>query len=137
MAAFLTYVDSTWIGAKNPRTKLRKRPMFAHRMWNKYRATLENTPNTNNPSEGYNMAFNVSLPAQPSEWVLLNRFKTEESISRAKLHQAATVNQLDKTSNARVLAKREKDLRLRNLVSNFKSLTPQAYMESLETFFEV
>ncbi len=40
MSFFVKYVDSTWIGELNHSTRLRKKPSFPHKMWNKYKATL-------------------------------------------------------------------------------------------------
>jgi hypothetical protein len=68
IASFFKYVDCTWIGELNPRTKLRKKPTFAHTLWNKFEATLSGDQRTNNMVEGYNHAFRLSLPARATDW---------------------------------------------------------------------
>jgi len=109
--------------------------MFAHRLWSKYRAILDGTPNTNNISEGNNNAFSISLPSRPSEWVLMDRFKTEESTSRAEVHKAAVGNR-GESVHSRDAIRKERAAKLKKLVGNFANLTPTAYLESLECFFE-
>jgi len=73
ISAFLKYVDCTWIGELNVRTKIRKPPTFPHILWNKHEATLLNEKKTNNICEGYNHAFGLSLPARATDWTVMDR----------------------------------------------------------------
>jgi hypothetical protein len=52
--AYLKYIDSNWLGELNTRTKARKKPAYPMEMWNKFQATIEGQPRTNNMVEGYN-----------------------------------------------------------------------------------
>jgi len=104
---FLAYFNKTWIGEKNPRTLLRKRPRFDHSLWSKYQSTLDGLLKTNNLVEGYNHAFSLSMPARASEWSVIDRLKTEESTSNALLHQAAIGNE-DEANRTRTKLRKEK-----------------------------
>jgi len=132
---FLSYFNKTWIGEKNPRTQLRKRPLFAHSLWSKYQTTLDGLLKTNNLVEGYNHAFALSMPARASDWSVIDRLKTEESTSKALLHQAAIGNE-DEANRTRTKLRKEKAVLMRNLVSNCTTMTNIAYLNSLITFFE-
>jgi hypothetical protein len=82
LESFIKYVDSTWIGERNPRTMLRKKPAYSHDQWNKYEELIAGESRTNNTTEGYNNSFSTSLPAGATEWSLTDRFKIEESVQR-------------------------------------------------------
>ncbi len=79
LASFPKYVDSNWIGELNPCAKLRRRPAFAHSLWNKFEATLQGKMRTNNVVEGYNHAFGLSLPSRATDWTVIDRFHTEDA----------------------------------------------------------
>ncbi len=34
LESFIKYVDSTWIGERNPRNMLHKKPAYSHDQWN-------------------------------------------------------------------------------------------------------
>ena len=133
---FLRYIDQTWIGELNTRTKQRKRPLFAHSLWNKYKAVKAGDMRTNNVVEGYNHAFSLSLPSRATEWTVIDRFKVEESTSKTILHQAAIENDTGESIRNRAKEKRDRDLQLQNLIKNCPNLTRQAYLESLVTFIK-
>jgi hypothetical protein len=132
----MKYLDRTWIGELNQRTKTRKDPLFNHTLWNKYQATLEGDVKTNNTIEGYNLGFSLSTPARASDWVVMDRFKTEETTRKSLLHQAAMgCSGSDKTS-LRAQSRKDREEKLRCLVKNQPNMAIKAYMESLVTFFE-
>jgi hypothetical protein len=110
IASFVKYVDSTWIGELNHRTKLRKRPSFPHQMWNKYEATLNSDNKTNNLVEGFNNGFKLSLPPKASDWTVIDRFRTEESLSKLSLHQAALGNTGPDQPRSRVLQRQDREI---------------------------
>jgi hypothetical protein len=72
---FLKYIDRTWIGELNSRTWMPKKPLFPMSLWNKVQSVLEGDALTNNVVEGYNNAFFLSLPAHPTDWHIMERFK--------------------------------------------------------------
>jgi hypothetical protein len=52
LASFFKYVDATWTGELNPRTKIRKNPAYSHDLWNKFKVVLDGDYMTNNIMEG-------------------------------------------------------------------------------------
>ena len=58
----------------------RGKPMFDYGLWNKHDSVLMDLPSTNNFCEGYNNAFKRCLPANASVWVLIDRFREEDSM---------------------------------------------------------
>jgi hypothetical protein len=136
MASFVKYVDSTWIGELNHRIKLRKRPSYLHEMWNKFEATLNGNHKTNNLVEGFNNGFKLSLPPKASDWMVINRFRTEESLSKLSLQKAARGNTGTDQRRSRVRQRQDRKDQLRTLVSNFNSMSVSSYLDSLVTFFD-
>ncbi len=134
LASFLIYVDSNWIGELNPRTQLRRRPTFAHSLWNKFEATQQGKMRTNNVVEGYNHAFDLSLPSRATDWTAMDRFRSEDATIKTLLHQAAIGNK-DK-NGSRALKRAAREEHLKSLINNFSQLSTSAYMESLITFFD-
>jgi len=57
---FLAYFEKTWLGSMNTRTWERRSPLFAHSLWNKYQAVLDEDVLTSNAAEGYNHAVYIS-----------------------------------------------------------------------------
>jgi hypothetical protein len=47
LASFFKYVDTTWIGELNLRTKIRKKLAYSHDLWNKFKAVLDGDHRTN------------------------------------------------------------------------------------------
>jgi hypothetical protein len=94
LESFIKYMDSTWIGERNPRTMLWKKPAYPHEQWSKYEELLGGESRTNNITEGYNNGFSIFLPSRATEWTLIERFKVEESMAKTTLHQLllATTN---------------------------------------------
>jgi hypothetical protein len=131
---FLKYVDITWIGELNARTKIRKRPLYPHTLWNKFEATLNGDKKTNNLCEGYNHAFGLSLPAKATDWTVMDRFRTEDATTKTVLHQAAMGNNRDEDN--RVQKRRSREEKFKSLVGNYENVSIKAYMESIVTFFE-
>jgi hypothetical protein len=99
--SFLKYVDSNWIGELNLKTKARKSPAYSSSVWNKHSATIEENHRTNNLSEGYNRAFALSLSASPSNWHIIDRFRTEEAQARQSMFQAVKGNVDTENSTSR------------------------------------
>ena len=89
MDIYLNYFESTWLGAVNKRTQIRGKPKFAMKYWVKYNAVLEGREDfTNNHSEAWNSARNVSIPLKPNLWVVCKAIQQDEGLTRAKLQRA-------------------------------------------------
>jgi hypothetical protein len=81
LASFFKYVDTTWIGELNLRTKIRKNLAYSHDLWNKFKAVLDGDHRTNDMVEGFNHGFSLLLPSCAMEWSVIERFKVEEAIA--------------------------------------------------------
>jgi hypothetical protein len=132
----IKHEDTTWIGQRNIRTSLRKKPSYPHELWNKVAELHSSQARTNNFSRGYNNSFCISLPSGETEWVLTDCFKMEESLRKTSVHQAAVGNNSPDQTISRSLNKQDKDQRLWTMVNNFNNLTLETYIESLMLFFE-
>jgi hypothetical protein len=105
-------------------------------MWNKYEATLNGDNKTNNLVEGFNNGFKLSLSPKASDWTIIDRFRTEESLSELSLHQAALGNTGPDQWRSRVLQRQDRKDQLKTLLSNFSSMSVSSYLDSLVTFFD-
>jgi hypothetical protein len=101
-------------------------------MWNKFEATLNGENQTNNLVEGFNNGFKLFLPPKASDWMVIDRFRTEESLSKLSLHQAALGNTGLDQRRSRVLQRQDREDQL----SNFNSMSVSSYLDSLVTFFD-
>ena len=88
MDKFMTYFESTWIGSKK-RGCQRKRPRYDISLWNKFDTILEDGQTTNNRSEVWNCASKIGMSMHPSIWQLMDLFKKEDAVMRAKLSSVA------------------------------------------------
>ncbi len=85
--------------------------------------------------EGFNNSFKLSLPPKASDWTMIDRFRTEESLRKLSLHQAALGNTGPDQKRSRVLQRQDREDQLKSLVSNFSSMSVISYLDSLVTFF--
>jgi hypothetical protein len=136
LASFFKYVDATWIGELNPRTRIRKNPVYSHDLWNKFKAVLDGDHRTNNIVEGFNHGFSLSLPSRATEWSVIKRFRVEEAMAKVALHQAAMRNTGQSHNTSMNLKRQDREEKLRSVVSNFSNMSVQSYMESICSFFD-
>jgi MULE transposase domain len=134
--SFVKYIDTNWIGELNPRTKSRKRPGYPTEMWNKYEATLEGQPRTNNNVEAYNRAFSLSVPANATVWSLVDRFLMEESLAKQSLLQAARGNGSPEEKKSRTIQQASREAEFQAAVDNFGKVPLKLYLQNLLNFFD-
>jgi hypothetical protein len=91
---------------------------------------------TNNLCEGFNHGFKLSVPANASDWAIIDRFKAEESMAKQSLFQAAVGNLGPDTNKSRNHARKDKEAQLKHLVSNYSHMTIDTYLDALITFFD-
>jgi hypothetical protein len=135
---FLAYFEKTWLGSMNTRTWERRSPLFAHSLWNKYQAVLDEDVLTSNAAEGYNHALSTSLPKNASVWALVEQLRTEESSISRKLHDSVLGpenNQATAPNTSRNIKKNQRLSDLKNLVSNYYNVSTKIYMDSLINFY--
>jgi hypothetical protein len=105
---------------------VRKSPAYSHVLWNKYKAIMDSGQRTNNIIEGYNHSFSLSLSALATDWSIVERFKAEEAMTKAALHQAAMGNTGQKHNTSLYLKRQDCEV-----VSNFNNLSVYSYLESI------
>ena len=119
---FLEYFERTWLGSINSRTWERRAPLFAHSLWSKYQAVLDNDVLTSNAAEGYNHALSASLPKNASICALIEQLRMEKSSIGRKLRDSAMGlqnNQATNPNTSRNLKKNQRAADLQNLVRNY------------------
>jgi hypothetical protein len=87
-------------------------------------ATIEGKHRTNNLSEGYNRAFALSLSASPSDWHIIDRFRTEEAQARQSMFQAVKGNVDTENSTSRKRKREHREDQLRNCWAIYYPATP-------------
>ena len=135
---FLEYFARTWLGSMNTRTWERRSPLFAHSLWSKYQAVLEEDVLTSNAAEGFNHALSTSLPKNASVWALVEQLRMEESSINRKLHDAVLGpenNQASAPNISRNVKKNQVFSDLKNLVSNHYNVSTKIYIDSLVNFY--
>ena len=111
------YVESTWIGKKRTRGN-RATPRFPISMWNIHANIVENRPTTNNAVESFNARWNQSIGTNCNVWRVIEKFKTEDSLARAKLEELVTGRNNDSHPSRSNERKLRLD-RIRGALTNF------------------
>jgi hypothetical protein len=91
---------------------------------------------TNNLSEGYIRAFALSLSASPSDWHIIDRFRTEEAQARQSMFQAVSGNVDTENSTSSKRKREHREDQLRNVVTSFSNVPIKVVMERIMTFFD-
>ena len=85
---WFTYFSRTFIGRRqrvehkvNKSGGIRKQPLFAHEIWNKYEEFKEGKTTTNNQAEAFNGAWQTRSDKNPSFWSTLRAFRREEALA--------------------------------------------------------
>jgi hypothetical protein len=132
---FIRYVDQNWIGERNVRTQIRKRPVYPLNMWNKHEATKLGLHRTNNLCEGFNKVFSLSVTPKATVWALVDRFKEEESKAKKDLAQAAMGQASPEASKSRNIRRELREMEFQALVSNFNSMPLKLFLDSVVNFY--
>jgi len=104
-------------------------------MWNNYTAILDGRDKTNNKAEGFNHAFNITVPKNASEWVIINQFKKEEAMARVALTQAAAGIQLPDHNTNKTLGFAFRREEMAHTVRNYRNMPLKLYLDSIATNF--
>lgn len=131
---FLTYFEKTWVGAMKP-THERRSPLFKHTMWNQYQSlVLEDYDTSSNAAEGYNNAFNLSLPKNSSIWMVIKQLINEESVARLSLRDAL-LGADPKKNKSRTLRAIQRRTDLQSIVQKFGQVPLKEYMKNLIEYY--
>ena len=133
---YLTYFESTWIGAVNKRTQVRGKPKFNMNLWVKYEAVKEGREDlTSNRSKAWNSANKISIPMKPNIWVVCKAIKAEEGLARAKLHAAMGGNPPSDPNPGRTKKRVDRAKALKKIVDQYGILTINTYLDALVSHF--
>jgi hypothetical protein len=64
----------------------------------------------------------------------MDRFRTKDATGKTVIHKAAMGNSRGDQTGSRAIVKKERANHFKNIVANYKNMTPKAYIESLVTF---
>ena len=133
---FLIYVESTWIGALNPRTGIRKRPTFSHSMWNKHTTVMDDGFSTTNSCEGYNKAFGLSVNSRSGLWSVISQLQTEEVDCMKKVAESmrGPQNNDATASTSRNNARDARRAELKSIVSNYNNVNREVFMSNIISY---
>ena len=126
---FMVYFESTWLGSKNARNPEgpRRKARFDMGLWNKYDQVINEDDGCNNKSESWNSVSKIGLNMHPSIWVVLDLFKREEGLARAKLSSVA-LGTAAVDHPARAKARAEKRRQLKEVAGQFGTTLMEDYL---------
>ena len=126
---FVVYFESTWLGSKNARNPEgpRRKARFDMGLWNKYDQVINEDDGCNNKSESWNSVSKIGLNMHPSIWVVLDLFKREEGLARAKLSSVA-LGTAAVDHPARAKARAEKRRQLKEVAGQFGTTLMEDYL---------
>ena len=96
-------------------------------LWNKYEQVINDDDGCNNKSESWNSVSKIGLNMHPSIWVILDMFKREEGMARAKLSSIA-LGTAAVDHPARSKTRAEKKRQLKEVASNFGTILLEEYI---------
>ena len=106
---------------------IQQRARFARSLWNKYQQVIHDDNGCNNKSESWNSVSKSSLKMHPSIWVVMDMFKREEGMARAKLSSIALgTAAVDHPARAKTRA--EKKRQLKEVASKFGTILLEEYI---------
>ena len=136
LSNFFTYFEHTWIGYKHPRTGMRKSPKFAHSIFNKFNALINDEDTTTNRSESHNNQMKLNLPRQANVWAIIRHLKEEEGLAMKKLQEASLGIAPHQTDNSsRVVNRKNRRNQLKNLLLQYGSHSKSQFIELLVDFY--
>ena len=122
--------DETWIGAMNYRKKVLGKPRFKHELRSKYEAVKNSEDTTTNSRE----AVKLTVPHKASMYSIILQFKTEESLVRLKIRDAAIGANSEKGKKRSLDRDALRD-ELRQLVCNYQNIPLQEYTNYVLAFY--
>jgi hypothetical protein len=92
---------------------------------------LDGNHRTNNIVEGNNHRFSLLLPVKTTDWIVIDRFKTEESMTKSSLHQVAMGNTGQNHNTSHYLKHQDQEDKLRSIVSNLNIMSLSQFRQYL------
>ena len=141
----ILYFERTWIGllpvistraAQRKLVKVgRRKPMFAHALWNQYSLMVdhdEESPamTTNNCVESYNRVMNSLLGPKPNLWKVMSSLVSQEAEARRTLYSNAARHDAGSNSGRKSLVTGT-HMELKSAMKNMDNLNPAAYLNNV------
>jgi hypothetical protein len=76
------------------------------------------------------------MPTKATNWVVVDRFSTEESVARQDIFQAAKGKTNPETKKSRSINRAQKEESFQALVGKFPILPLKVFMGTILTFFD-
>ena len=125
---YLNYIQRTWIGPIKKRSKGRGKPYFPLTLWNKREEALNREELTSNSSESWNSVSKPCLPMKPNLYGVMEAFRKEDSLARAKVIEAA--------NPARTERYQQRKIRMATAVYAYSSLSLDDWLNSMIAFYD-
>lgn len=123
---FLTYFETTWIGALQ--RGRRRRPLFSLEMWNVHDRQAEGLPRTTNSLEGWHRSFSQRVSIKhPTICRLVSKIRKEQS------EWELTVEQVMAGIIIRQVKKKYQDVnkRINSIIEKYDEYTPVEFLRAL------
>ena len=115
---------------------MRKSPKFAHSIFNKFNALINDEDTTTNRSESLNNQMKLNLPRQANVWAIIRHLKEEEGLAMKKLQEASLGIAPHQTDNSsRVVNRKNRRNQLKNLLLQYGSHSKSQFIELLVDFY--
>ncbi|XP_057338500.1 uncharacterized protein LOC130676363 [Microplitis mediator] len=132
---FIGYIETTWIGGLSRSKKKRGNPRFNIKMWNCYKAVVDDLIRSNNPMEEWHSGFNRRVGVcQPFIGMFLNSIKDEQSKTETSIAQIDSG--LD-VSTSRCQTYRDYDTRLKKILMNYDSNDKFRYLKNVAKIISI
>ena len=132
---YLNYFQRTWVGPIKKRSKGRGKPYFPLVLWNKREEALNREELTSNSSESWNSVSKPCLPMKPNLYGVMEAFRKEDSLARAKVIEAASGRYVD-PNPARTERYQQRKVRMATAVEAYSSLSLDDWLSSMIAFYD-
>jgi len=135
MDEFLQTCETNYVGGRGARSGRRRAPRYPISMTNKVKAIQNSIPITNNKAEAFNKVITYDMERSIVFWNVLNAFIREEAKAKKEwmdsVSRRRSGDQCDVGNNKRKLARKEKYLRIKNIIEKFDKIPMKDALASL------
>lgn len=137
---WFTYFSRTFVGRRqrvehkfNKSGGIRKQPMFAHEVWNKFEEFSEGKATTNNQAEAFNGAWQVRSDKNPSFWSTLRAFRREEALAAQRWREGIVNFRVKHEASptegtSRKILQRDRLARIQNVLAQEGTIPKTAFL---------
>jgi hypothetical protein len=137
---WFTYFSRTFIGRRqrvehkfNRSGGIRKQPLFAHDIWNKFSEFSEGPTTTNNQAEAFNGAWQTRSDKNPSFWSTLRAFQREEALAGQRWREGVVNIRINHEEGpvegtSRKILQRDRLAKIQNVLAQEGLIPKKAYL---------